>query len=60
MKGEKSLLFTGPLSDEAAYALADALNRLSTACENAYYAQIRRHLETVREIREGNRDQPWR
>jgi len=60
MKGEKPPLFTKPLSDEAAYALSDALNQLATACENAYFAQIRRHLETVRENRETNPNQPWR
>jgi hypothetical protein len=60
MKGEPPQLFTKPLSDEAAYALADTLNRLSTACENAYYAQIRRHFETMNENREIDLDQPWR
>ncbi|PIQ33042.1 MAG: hypothetical protein CO186_05310 [Zetaproteobacteria bacterium CG_4_9_14_3_um_filter_49_83] len=60
MKRKSQPLFTEPLSDEAAYALADALNRLSTACESAYYAQIRRHLETVRENRKTNPENPWR
>jgi len=60
MKKEKPPLFTEPLSDEAAYALTDALNRLTTACENKYYAQIRRHLETVNQNRETNPDHPWR
>ncbi len=41
-------LFTEALADE----LADRLNRLSTAFENAYYAQIHRYLETM----SGNRD----
>ncbi len=40
-------LFTEALADEAAYELADMLNRLSTSFENAYYAQIHRYLETM-------------
>ncbi len=52
--------FTEALADETAYELADMLNRLSTAFENAYYAQIHRYLETMSENRDINNDQPWR
>jgi len=58
MKEVPPPLFTEPLSDEAAYAMADALNWLSTAYENTYYAQIRRHLETMNENREVDPDHP--
>jgi hypothetical protein len=60
MNGTPPLLFTEPISDETAYAMADMLNRMSTAFENAYYAQIRRYLETLSENRNSNHDQPWR
>ncbi len=51
-------LFTEPISDEATYVLADMLNQMSTAFENACYAQIHRHLKMMRENRITNDDQP--
>jgi len=53
-------LFTAQLSDETAYGLADMLNRMATAFENAYYAQIHSHIETLNENQNSNHDQPWR
>ena len=41
---DDSLLFAEPLSDEAALALSEALHGLAMACDERYYAQIRRQL----------------
>jgi hypothetical protein len=41
---DDSLLFAQPLSDEAALALSEALHGLVMACDERYYAQIRRQL----------------
>jgi hypothetical protein len=35
------------LSDEAAAYVADALMRLAIEFENSYYAQIRRHYQSI-------------
>ncbi len=41
---DETILFELQLSDEAAYALSEALHALALVCDEHYYAQIRRHL----------------
>ncbi|MCP4471623.1 MAG: hypothetical protein GY815_13235 [Gammaproteobacteria bacterium] len=51
--------FEQQLSDEAAYALSDALHWLAVACDEKYLAQIMRHMKTVDETRPVDPEQPW-
>jgi hypothetical protein len=51
--------FEQQLSDEAAYALSDALHWLVGACEEKYLGQILRHMKTMDETRPANSEQPW-
>ena len=48
-----------PLSDEAAYALSETLHNLAVACDEQYYAQIRRYLMTLKEERPDDPARPW-
>ena len=47
------------LSDEAAFALSEALHWLALVCEEQYGAQIGRHMATLNEDRPIDPDQPW-
>ena len=40
-------LFQNHLSDEAAFALSEFLNCLALACDEKYYAQIRRYTQSL-------------
>jgi len=51
--------FAESISDEAAFALSEALHWLALACEEKYLAQIRRHMTTLNEARPVDPDQPW-
>ena len=56
---DETILFMQPLSDEAAYALSEALHDLAVACDEHYYAQIRRHL-ALNESVQMNPEKPWK
>lgn len=51
--------FTEEISDEAAFALSEALHWLALACDEKYFAQIRRHLATLTETGPTDHEQPW-
>ncbi len=40
-------LFPNHLSDEAAFVLSEFLNFLAFACDEKYYAQIRRYTQSL-------------
>lgn len=42
-------LFPEELTDEAAFALSECLNRLAQACDEKYFAQIRRYINAYDE-----------
>jgi hypothetical protein len=47
------------LSDEAAFALSEALHWLVLVCDEKYFGQIRRHMATLNEDRLVDPEQPW-
>ncbi len=47
------------ISDEAAFALSEALHWLALVCEEKYFGQIRRHMATLDEARPVDPEQPW-
>ena len=47
------------LSDEAAFALSEALHWLALVCEEQYGAQIWRHMATLNEDRPVDPERPW-
>ncbi len=47
------------LSDEAAFALSEALHWLALSCDEKYLGQIRRHLATLNEAEPVDPQQPW-
>ena len=44
-----SIWFPDPLTDEAAFAIQLFLESFKLAFDEQYYAQIRRHIETVQQ-----------
>jgi hypothetical protein len=55
---DENTLFALQLSDEAAYALSEALHEIAVACDEHYYAQIRRHLALNEPIQMAT-GKPW-
>ncbi|MEN8132837.1 MAG: hypothetical protein ABFS45_22185 [Pseudomonadota bacterium] len=53
------LSFSPDLSDEAAYEIAEFLEALSLAFEEHYFAQIRRHRQSINPRHSELSDQPW-
>jgi hypothetical protein len=51
-------LFPNDISDETASALSDLLYQLAAACENRYFAQLRR--DHHRQMNLYDPDAPWR
>ena len=51
--------FPESISDEAAFALCEALHWLALACDEKYFGQIRRHMATLNEAGPVDPDQPW-
>ena len=51
--------FAELISDEAAFALSEALHWLSLVCDEKYFGQIRRHMATLDEARVVDPEQPW-
>jgi len=51
--------FAEPLSDEAAFALSEALHWLALLCDEKYFGQIRRHMATLEKARRVDPEQPW-
>jgi hypothetical protein len=51
--------FERQLSDEAAFALSNALHWLALACDDKYLGQILRHMKTMDETRPVDPEQPW-
>ena len=47
------------ISDEAAFALSEALHWLAMVCEEKYFGQILRHMDTLNEDRPVDPEQPW-
>ena len=47
------------LSDEAAFALSEALHGLAIACDEKYFAQIRRHMATRDNLSLTDSKRPW-
>ncbi len=47
------------LSDEAAFALSETLHWLAMACDEKYYAQIRRHMVTLDTSDPVDPERPW-
>ena len=61
-----STWFPEPMSDEAAFAVHLFLEQFACQFESAYYAQIRRHIESQRldlqqqqSSTDGSPDLPW-
>ena len=59
MSDERMTAFPAFLSDEAAFALSEALHWLAMVCEEQYYAQIWRHMATLNEDRPVDPERPW-
>ncbi len=51
--------FPEQISDEAAFALSEALHWLVLVCDEKYFGQIRRHMATLNEDRLVDPQQPW-
>ena len=51
--------FERQISDEAAFALSNALHWLALACDDKYLGQILRHMKTMDETRPVDPEQPW-
>jgi len=51
--------FAQQLSDEAAFALSEALHCLALLCDEKYFGQIRRHMATLEKARPVDPEQPW-
>ena len=51
--------FSELISDEAAFALSEALHWLALVCDEKYFGQIRRHMATLDEARAVDPEQPW-
>ena len=51
--------FAELISDEAAFALSEALHWLALVCDEKYFGQIRRHMATLNEARPVDPEQPW-
>ncbi len=51
--------FPEQISDEAAFALSEALHWLVLLCDEKYFGQIRRHMATLNEDRLVDPEQPW-
>ena len=47
------------LCDEAAFALSEALHWQALVCDEKYYGQIRRHMDTLNEDRPVDLERPW-
>ena len=59
MSDDPMTAFPQFLSDEAAFALSEALHWLAMACEEKYGAQIWRHMTTLNEDRPVDPERPW-
>jgi hypothetical protein len=51
--------FPEQLSDEAAFALSEALHWVALVCDEKYFVQIRRHMAILSEERLVDPDHPW-
>jgi len=51
--------FAEQISDEAAFALSEALHWLVLVCDEKYCGQIRRHMATLNEDRPVDPERPW-
>jgi len=51
--------FAELISDEAAFALSEALHWLALVCDEKYFGQIQRHMATLDEARPVDPEQPW-
>lgn len=51
--------FAELISDETAFALSEALHWLALVCDEKYFGQIRRHMETLDKARPVDPEQPW-
>ncbi len=51
--------FPEGMSDEAAFALSEALHWLALICDDKYFAQIRRHMATLDKASPVDPEQPW-
>ena len=52
--------FPESISDEAAFALSEALHWLALVCDEKYLGQIMRHMATLKEARPVDPEQPWK
>lgn len=52
-------VFPNQLSDEAAFALSEILHWMALTCDEKYFAQIRRHADTLYHTTAVNPEQPW-
>ena len=51
--------FAEQISDEAAFALSEALHWLALACEAKYFGQIRRYMATLDDTSPVDPERPW-
>ncbi len=51
--------FPEQISDEAAFVLSEALHWLALACDEKYFAQIRRHMATRYRTEPIDPERPW-
>ena len=51
--------FPACVSDEAAFALSEALHWLALACDEKYYGQIQRYLSTRYKTEPVDPQRPW-
>jgi hypothetical protein len=56
---DEMTLFPEQLSDEAAFALSEALHWLALTCDEKYFAQIRRHTDTLYNTKPVDPKHPW-
>jgi hypothetical protein len=59
MSDDPMTVFPEFISDEAAFALSETLHWLAMACEEKYFAQIRRHMATLNEAEPLDPERPW-
>ena len=59
MNDDRMTEFPQFLSDEAAFALSEALHWLALVCDAKYCGQIRRHMDTLNDDRPVDPERPW-
>lgn len=56
---DEMTLFPETIPDEAAFALSEVLHWLAITCDEKYFVQIRRHMDTLHNTTQVDPEHPW-